>query len=178
MKKILLITLLIVMGLASFAQAFGKMPTAPERPPFPPDGPPMMLTRLINDLKLTEQQKLRFLEQSKEIEKQAIDLKYENIILKEKIENELAKDAPNSKLIYEYMQKLDNNFLKMRFARINNIIELKKDLNQEQKKMFIQIMKKEKMHHKKEFQGWHEKEGKKEPRIERNCDKPNEPEIL
>jgi len=146
-KKIMLLILGFMLTFSTFTYAYSDHPPFPGMPPKPLD----KLERLTKELSLTPDQKAKFLENSKEIEKQAIEIEYSNFSLRDKMENELAKDVPDSKLIYKYMEQLEQNFLKMRFARINNIIELKKMLTPEQQKKFKELISERKKHEKKGF---------------------------
>jgi Spy/CpxP family protein refolding chaperone len=67
-----------------------------------------------------------------------IDIKAEQMKLKEQIKEELLKDEPSKKAIEGYMKKIAANREKMQKSRLDHALEVKKVLSPEQWKMFVE----------------------------------------
>jgi Spy/CpxP family protein refolding chaperone len=66
-----------------------------------------------------------------------IDIKAEQMKLKEQIKEELLKDEPSRKTIEGYMKKIAANREKMQKSHLDHALEAKKVLSPEQWKMFV-----------------------------------------
>lgn len=93
-----------------------------------------MIERIAKDLGLTAQQKEKLLVEAKTLENEAEKVKTNNQVLFKQIDQELLKDVPNDKLIYNSIQQISQNNTTIQFKRMEQMIKLRKGLTPEQKK--------------------------------------------
>ena len=129
---------ILLVGFSSQVLAFEPSPGAPGRRG---PSPEKMVEKLAKDIGLTSEQKDKFLEEGKKLEEQAKQIRAKNKDLFDSIEKELQKNAPDSKVIYGYMQQISQNDLQIRFKRMEQIIAMKKELTPEQKARLDKLMK-------------------------------------
>lgn len=150
MRKNVLTMMLVVAilaGVSSGALAFG-----PQRAKGLPAE--KMIERMAKDIGLTQQQKDKFLAGAKQIEEEAKDIHSRNREIFDKIEKELLKESPDSKAIYGYMQQISQNNTRIQFKRMDQIIQLRKELTPEQRTKLEKIMRRNKELTIKRFEKW------------------------
>jgi Spy/CpxP family protein refolding chaperone len=138
MAKKVLIVLLALLCLISTG-AVAAMPWGGGRGPAE-----KMVERIAKELNLTQQQKDKFVTGAKQVEEEAGKVRIANKEIFTKIEKELAKDSPDSKQINSYLQEMNNNQTKIQFKRMEQLIQLRKELTPEQKIKLENLMKKKK----------------------------------
>jgi hypothetical protein len=78
-------------------------------------------------------------ELAKEAEKEAEELRSKNRGLYNKINSELVNDSPDLKTIYDYMEQVSRNELKMQLKRMELMVGLRKSFSPGQKEKFRQL---------------------------------------
>ncbi|MBI5699449.1 periplasmic heavy metal sensor [Candidatus Saganbacteria bacterium] len=129
----------------------------------PRDKDPMaerMIERMAKDIGLTQQQKDKFLSGAKQIEEEAKEIHSKNKELFDKIEKEILKESPDSKAIYGNMQLISRNMTQIQFKRMDQIIQLRKELTPEQKAKLEKIIRGRKEREKKMFEKIRQKDRK------------------
>jgi len=99
-----------------------------------------MIEKMAKDIGLSQEQKEKFLAGAKKIEAAEKENRGKNKELSDKIEKELIKESPDSKIIYGYMQQISQNMTQIQFMRMEQIIQLRKELTPEQKSKMDQLM--------------------------------------
>ena len=92
-----------------------------------------MIEGMAKDIGLTQPQKEKFLAGAKRIEEEAKIIQSKNKGIFDKIEKELLRESPDSKIIYGYMQQISQNTTLIQFKRMDQIIQLRRELTPEQK---------------------------------------------
>lgn len=105
---------------------FGDRPRSPEK----------MLERIAQELGLTQEQKEKYLSGAKKVEADAQSLKAKNKELFAAIEKEMVKDNPDGKAIHNYMRQIGQNRTEIQFKRMEQLLQLRKELSPEQKAKF------------------------------------------
>jgi len=133
MKKMMLLTLmvLVLISVAALAEAprWGRRPS-----------PEKMIEKMSKELGLTKEQQDKYLDEAKKIEKEAEESNAKNKEIFDKIEQELLKDSPDKQAIRGYMDQISQNRTGIQFKRMEQMIELKKELTAEQRKKFEEFM--------------------------------------
>ena len=132
-----LFAVLILALLCSAAVAFDR---PNKRPMFPPPHEKMM-ERMAKDLGLTKEQKAKYTAMAKQLEEESTAMRSKNKEFFDKIGSELAKDSPNRDLLFGYMQQISKNEDQMRLKRMDQMIQLRKELTPEQKAKLEKLMK-------------------------------------
>jgi|SRR3989339_499096 len=132
-KKVMV--LLMIASLAGGALGFNP----------PPEGkrmnPEKMFEKMAKEVGLTGQQKDKFTAAAKQIEQEARIMRKKNRELFGKVEEEIQKDAPDRKLIQGYVQQINQNNAQIQMGRLEQIIQMRKELTPEQKGKLDQLMK-------------------------------------
>jgi Spy/CpxP family protein refolding chaperone len=117
---------MLLLGMAPGAWGFGSQggrgPAAEKR-----------LERIIQELGLTKEQKEKYLAGAKQIEEEAKAIRSQNREIFGKIEKEMLKDTADRQAIHNYIQQINQNNAKMQIKRMDQILELRKELTPEQK---------------------------------------------
>jgi Spy/CpxP family protein refolding chaperone len=136
-KNTLIAGLIIVLlwGMAPGARGFGFRngpgPAAEKR-----------LERITQELGLTKEQKEKYLAGAKQIEEEAKAIRSQNREIFGKIEKEMLKDTADRQAIHNYIQQINQNNAKMQIKRMDQMLDLQKELSPEQKaKISDMIMK-------------------------------------
>jgi Spy/CpxP family protein refolding chaperone len=132
-RRCLIVVLLVGVVLAGFssgALAFGSRAFSAEK----------MIDRIASDLGLTKQQKDKLLSGAKQVEEEAKDLHSKNREIYGKIEKELIKDAPDRGVLSDFLQQISQNNAQIHLKRMEQIIELRKELTPEQRTKFEKLM--------------------------------------
>lgn len=116
-----------------------------------------MIDRMAKDIGLTQQQKDKFLAGEKQIEEEAQKIHSKNREIFDKIEEELLKESPDSRRIYGYMQQISQNNTQIQFKRMDQMIQLRKELTPEQRTKLEKTMKERKEQEKKMFEKMRQK---------------------
>jgi len=93
----------------------------------------LRIERLAKELGLTDVQKEKYLLGAKQIEKDAKETRLKNKTLFGDIEKELLKETPDISIIKNILQEINNNNSQMQLKRIEQLIQLRKELSPEQK---------------------------------------------
>ena len=133
-------TILVITVLAVLSPAAMAFDRPHKRPMFPPPHEKMM-ERMAKDLGLTVEQKEKYSGMAKKLEEESKTMRSRNKEFFDKIGQELAKDSPNRDLLYKYMQQISKNEDQMRLKRMDQMIQLRKELTQEQKAKLEKLMK-------------------------------------
>ncbi|MDD5382836.1 MAG: periplasmic heavy metal sensor [Candidatus Margulisbacteria bacterium] len=154
-KKLLVVLLMaVVMAGSSLAAPIfrpsGKREPMAER----------MIEKMAKEIGLTQQQKDKFLAGAKRIEEEAQQMHSKNKEIFDKIEQELLKESPDSKLIHDCLQQISLNNTQIQFKRMEQIIQLRQDLTPEQKQKFEKLMAERKEREKKMLEKMKHKEQK------------------
>ena len=104
--------------------------------------PEKMVERISRDIGLTDAQKNDLLARTKQADKETETLLARNRELFGNIDKELAKDSPDTKVVYGYMQQISQNELQMQYKRMEQMIQLRKSLTPEQKIRFEKMREK------------------------------------
>lgn len=134
MNKRIWLVLLLVGAIASGALAFG--PGGDRRPPSPEE----MIGRLAKELNLTAEQKDKFLAGAKQSEAAAKEMMGKNRVIFGEIEKELLKEDPDRNVIHKDIQQISQNDAEIQIQRMDQMIELRKQLTAEQKDKLAKIM--------------------------------------
>ncbi|MDD4178742.1 MAG: periplasmic heavy metal sensor [Candidatus Margulisbacteria bacterium] len=132
-KKVLILFLTVILLAGGALAAF-------EPPPKGRPSPEKMINRLAKDLDLSSEQKTKLLARAKVTEEEAEKINEKNRALFAEIEKELLKDSPSSKTIYGLMQQVGRNRTEIEFKRMEQMLELRRELTQEQKTKFEKMM--------------------------------------
>ena len=100
------------------------------------------IDRLTKEIGLTEGQKEKYLAEAKQIEEETKAIRAKNKDLFAEIEKELLKDNPDTKLIRSKIQEISQNNAQTQFKRIEQLIQLRKELSPEQKTKLEEMIKK------------------------------------
>ena len=147
-----LIIAAIIIGSSSLAFGFGPEPGRGHgEGPEPGKGPEKFIERIGKDLELTKQQQDKLLTEAKQGEKEAGQIRSKNKDLFDKIEKELLKDSPDRDLLHNYIQQISQNNAQMEMKRMDQMIDLRKELTPAQKAKLEKIMKDRKEKEKKMF---------------------------
>ena len=138
-KKVLILSLAVILLAGGALAAF-------EPPPKGRPSPEKMINRLAKDLDLSSKQKTKLLARAKATEEEAEKINEKNRVLFAEIEKELLKDDPSSKAIHGFMQQLGQNRTQVEFKRMEQMLELRRELTPEQKIKFEKIMQAGKKH--------------------------------
>ena len=144
---------IVLVVLEAGAMAMGAQPPRGFRPERRFEG-------IAKELGLTPEQKVRFMKAAKQVEEEAKVINSKNKELFDKIEKELVKEAPDSKVIYGYMQQIGQNNTQIQFKRMDQIIQLRKELAPEQRIKFEKMMKERKEQEKKMLEKMRQRGGK------------------
>ena len=106
-----------------------------------PPRPEKMMEKLAADLGLTQQQKDKYTAMAKQLEEGSKVMHSNNKEFFDKIEQELAKDAPDRDVLYKYMQQISKNEDQQRLKRMDLMIQLRKELTPKQKTKLEKIIK-------------------------------------
>jgi Spy/CpxP family protein refolding chaperone len=140
MFKQISLGLVVVFLVASGAQA--ALPRFGEKRP----EPGKMVERMAKDIGLTKEQKDKFIEGAKKIEEIAKASREKDREIMDKIEAEMVKDSPDTRMIHSYLLQISQNRTEIQFKRLEQMIELRKGLTPEQKTKLEQLMKKKPEH--------------------------------
>jgi Spy/CpxP family protein refolding chaperone len=151
LKWVSIIMVLVALGVGAFAM--GSQPAKRFRPERRFEG-------IAKELGLTPEQKVRFMKAARQVEEEAKVINRKNKELFDKIEKELVKEAPDSKVIYGYMQQIGQNNTQIQFKRMDQIIQLRKELAPEQRTKFEKMMKERKEQEKKMLEKMRQRGGK------------------
>jgi len=140
-KKRLVIMLIFVFltGMPSLSFGFGSM-SGRGRPS------EKFIERLAKDIGLTDQQKDKLLAGSKKIEAEEREIRSQNKEIYAQIKKELLKDSPDRKVISDYIQRISQNNAQIQIKRMDQIIDMRKDLTPEQKTKLEKLMGEKKAH--------------------------------
>ncbi|MFA6430846.1 MAG: periplasmic heavy metal sensor [Candidatus Margulisiibacteriota bacterium] len=100
------------------------------------------IDRLAKELGLTEGQKENYLADAKKIEEETKAIRAKNKEIFVEIEKALLKDNPDTKLIRAKIQEISQNNAQTQFMRIEQLIQLRKELSPEQKIKLEEMIKK------------------------------------
>jgi Spy/CpxP family protein refolding chaperone len=153
-KSASIILVIAVAAMFSATLAFA-MPGEGGPPPGPDGdkGPNIekMAGEFAKTLKLTKQQKEKFIKDAKEIEKSAKESRKKDREIMKKMDAEMLKESPDLNAIHGYLENMNKNRTESEFKRISHIIQFRKELTPDQRKKLDQIFKdREKRDHK----GW------------------------
>ena len=135
MFKQLSLGLVVVFLVASGAQA--AMPRFGDRRP----EPGKMVERMAKDLGLTKEQKEKFIAEARQIEEGNKQSRQKDREIMNKIEEEMVKESPDTKMIHSYLQEIGRNRTEIQFKRLEQMIKLRKELTPEQREKLQKIMK-------------------------------------
>ncbi len=140
-RKYLLFIVVGIIFIGISSQAFALWPMGDKQAAPKNRRPEKMIERLAKELGLTAQQKDKYVAQEKKIdeERKAVDVTNKEIF--NKIEEELLKDNPDRKVIFDHMQQISQNMNQIQLKRMGQIIDLRKELTPDQKIKLENIMK-------------------------------------
>jgi Spy/CpxP family protein refolding chaperone len=99
-----------------------------------------MFEKMAKDIGLTDQQKDKFMAAAKQVEEEAKTAHKKNRELFGKVEEEIQKDAPDRKLIQDYVRQINQNNTQIQLKRLEQIIQMRRKLTPEQKGKMDQLM--------------------------------------
>ena len=98
------------------------------------------IERFAKALGLTQEQKDQYIKESNKMKDEARNLNAKNKELFGIVEKELLKDSPDKGLIANSIEQIGKNRTKIQISRMNQIIELRKNLTPEQKEKLEKMM--------------------------------------
>lgn len=146
----LMIILLVVIAVpCAFAEVGSRRGMAEKR-----------LERLIKNIGLSSAQAGVVLERAKRYEEKTREIASKNKAIFGEIEKEMFNDSPDSRKIHNYVLEINKNRAQIQFNRIEQLIELRKDLTPDQKTNFDKLMRQKKERIKKHPVKMGQKKGK------------------